>query len=66
MQGLFRVYPLPPDPGVPMPLKVFDNLPSSLPQECIIRVYIIKAIDLQPNDSSGLVRCLLVNYLLFF
>ena len=55
VQGLFRIYPLPPDPNEPLPMKVFDNLPTSAPQECLVRVYIIKAIDLQPNDSSGLV-----------
>ena len=54
-QGLFRVYPLPGDPNQPMPPRVLNNLPPSAPEECIVRVYIIKALDLQPNDPSGLV-----------
>ena len=29
------------------------NLPSNSLEECIIRVYIIRAIDLQPTDSNG-------------
>ncbi|XP_061186440.1 myoferlin-like isoform X8 [Saccostrea echinata] len=53
-KGGFKVYPLPPDPNEEMPSKVFVNLPSSAPEECIIRVYVICGIDLQPNDSSGL------------
>ncbi|KAK2145131.1 hypothetical protein LSH36_700g01069 [Paralvinella palmiformis] len=53
-KGLFRVYPLPGDPNVPMPPRKLKNLPPSTPEECIIRIYIIKALDLQPNDPSGL------------
>ncbi|XP_067657682.1 myoferlin-like isoform X1 [Haliotis asinina] len=53
-KGSFRVYPLPQDPGEPLPLKILSDLPNSDPDECIIRVYVIKAIELQPNDPSGL------------
>jgi len=53
-KGTFRVYPLPGDPNLPMPQRLLSNLPASAPEECIIRIYIIKAIDLQPNDPSGL------------
>lgn len=49
------MYPLPPDPNDKMPSKVFTNLPSSTPEECIVRVYVICGIDFQPNDTSGLV-----------
>lgn len=49
------MYPLPPDPNDEMPSKVFTNLPSSTPEECIVRVYVICGIDFQPNDTSGLV-----------
>ncbi len=54
-QGSFRVYPLPGDPNAPVPPRHLDNLPPSTPEECIVRVYIVKAMDLQPNDPSGLV-----------
>lgn len=55
-KGTFRIYSLPEDPNAPMPLKYLDNVtPDSNPVECIIRVYVVKAIDLQPNDPSGLV-----------
>ena len=55
LQGSFRVYPLPGDPNAPMPPRILDNLPPSTPEECIVRVYIVRAMDLQPNDPSGLV-----------
>ncbi|XP_071949270.1 myoferlin-like isoform X3 [Antedon mediterranea] len=53
-KGLFRVYPLPPDLKAPLPPKQFKSLPSSTPMDCIVRVYVIRAIDLQPQDPSGL------------
>ncbi|RXM99855.1 Myoferlin [Acipenser ruthenus] len=54
-KGLFKIYPLSDDPGVPAPPRQFRELPDSGPQECIVRIYIIRAIDLQPKDNNGLV-----------
>uniref|UniRef100_A0A8C5CU23 Myoferlin-like n=1 Tax=Gadus morhua TaxID=8049 RepID=A0A8C5CU23_GADMO len=54
-KGSFRVYPLSDDPGVMAPPRQFRELPDSGPQECLVRVYIIRAIDLQPKDNNG--RC---------
>ena len=59
-QGSFRVYPLPDDPNIELPTRVLRNLPPSSPEECIVRVYLIKAVDLQPNDPSGLVSLVFV------
>ncbi|KAJ8025764.1 Dysferlin [Holothuria leucospilota] len=53
-KGLFRIYPLPGDLKAPMPAKQFLQLPPSKPVECLVRVYCIKAIDLQPQDTNGL------------
>ncbi|KAM5141597.1 myoferlin isoform 3-T3 [Mantella aurantiaca] len=53
-KGSFRIYPLSDDPSVPCPPRQFRELPDSGPQECIVRIYIIKGIDLQPKDSNGL------------
>lgn len=50
----FKVYPLPQDPNVALPPKILAALPDSAPQVCIVRVYVIRATDLQPNDPSGL------------
>ncbi|XP_055863087.1 myoferlin-like isoform X4 [Biomphalaria glabrata] len=53
-KGSFRVYPLPQDPNEPLPPRIFQSMPSSDPEECIIRVYVVNAVDLQPNDPNGL------------
>ncbi|XP_063963953.1 myoferlin-like [Lytechinus pictus] len=53
-KGLFRIYPLPGDLKAELPPKQFSHLPPSAPVECVIRIYIVKALDLQPQDPSGL------------
>uniref|UniRef100_A0A452I0A2 C2 domain-containing protein n=1 Tax=Gopherus agassizii TaxID=38772 RepID=A0A452I0A2_9SAUR len=53
-KGSFRIYPLSDDPAVPVPPRQFRELPESGPQECIVRIYIIRALDLQPQDNNGL------------
>ncbi|XP_015201883.2 myoferlin isoform X1 [Lepisosteus oculatus] len=53
-KGSFRVYPLSDDPGVPAPPRQFRELPDSGPQECLVRIYIIRGIDLQPKDNNGM------------
>ncbi|XP_054622805.1 myoferlin-like isoform X2 [Dunckerocampus dactyliophorus] len=54
-KGSFKVYPLPDDPGVTSPPRQFRELPDSGPQECLVRIYVVQAIDLQPKDNNG--RC---------
>uniref|UniRef100_H2UZL8 Myoferlin n=1 Tax=Takifugu rubripes TaxID=31033 RepID=H2UZL8_TAKRU len=53
LKGSFKVYPLPDDPNVAAPPRQFRELPDSGPQECLVRVYVIRAIDLQPKDNNG-------------
>ncbi|NWX94541.1 DYSF protein, partial [Nothoprocta pentlandii] len=53
-KGLFRIYPLPEDPGVPPPPRHFQELPPSEPQQCLVRLYVIRAFNLPPRDRNGL------------
>ncbi|KAM9462377.1 myoferlin isoform 1-T1 [Clarias gariepinus] len=53
-KGSFKLYPLSDDPAVPLPPQQFRELPDSGPQECIVRIYVIRAVDLQPKDNNGL------------
>uniref|UniRef100_A0A8C3Q006 Dysferlin n=1 Tax=Chrysolophus pictus TaxID=9089 RepID=A0A8C3Q006_CHRPC len=52
-KGSFKIYPLPDDPRVPLPPRQFHQLPARGPQECLVRVYIIRAFGLQPKDANG-------------
>ncbi|XP_035128145.1 dysferlin isoform X40 [Callithrix jacchus] len=52
-KGLFRIYPLPEDPAIPMPPRQFHQLAAQGPQECLVRIYIVRAFGLQPKDPNG-------------
>ncbi|XP_055032052.2 myoferlin isoform X1 [Misgurnus anguillicaudatus] len=52
-KGSFKVYPLSDDPGVMPPPQQFRELPDSVPQECVVRIYVVRAMDLQPKDNNG-------------
>ncbi|XP_058715086.1 fer-1-like protein 5 [Poecile atricapillus] len=54
-KGLFRIYPVAeeagPGPAVP---RFFQRLPPREPQRCLLRVYIVRALELSPRDVTGL------------
>ncbi|KAK2494540.1 hypothetical protein MC885_004403 [Smutsia gigantea] len=52
-KGLFKIYPLSEDPAIPMPPRQFHQLAAQGPQECLVRIYIIRAFGLQPKDPNG-------------
>ncbi|XP_051982464.1 dysferlin-like isoform X2 [Xyrauchen texanus] len=52
-KGSFKIYPLPDDPAVATPPRQFFKLPPNGIEECLVRVYIIQAYDLQPKDANG-------------
>ena len=54
LQGTFRIYPLPADGSEPPP-RMLQNAPSNETIELKVRVYVIKAKDLQPQDPNGFV-----------
>ncbi|TSK22735.1 Myoferlin [Bagarius yarrelli] len=54
LTGSFRLYPLSDDPDVKGPPRQFRELPESGPQECLVRIYVLRCIDLQPKDNNGL------------
>ena len=47
------MYPLPEDPSETLPDRLMEDLPSNILEECLVRVYVIRGIDLQPKDSNG-------------
>ena len=56
LQGNFCLYPLPDDRSAALPPKIIQTLPPSGTVECVVRVYVIRAFDLQPHDPGGSVR----------
>ncbi|MEQ2254763.1 hypothetical protein ILYODFUR_006917 [Ilyodon furcidens] len=52
-KGMFKIYPLPDDPSAPAPPRQFRKLPPNGIEDCLVRVYIIKAQGLQPKDANG-------------
>ncbi|XP_069048827.1 dysferlin isoform X4 [Lepisosteus oculatus] len=52
-KGMFKIYPLPDDPSLPTPPRQFCQLPPNGTEECLVRVYIIQAVGLQPKDANG-------------
>ncbi|XP_043323629.1 fer-1-like protein 5 [Cervus canadensis] len=56
LKGQFRVYPFPENPEAPKPPRQFPLWPKKedFPQQCVVRVYIVRASHLQPQDINGL------------
>uniref|UniRef100_A0A4W3GET3 C2 domain-containing protein n=1 Tax=Callorhinchus milii TaxID=7868 RepID=A0A4W3GET3_CALMI len=54
IQGSFKIYPLPEDPTSSLPPAQFRQLPPSEPQVCTVRLYVVRALNLQPKDRNGL------------
>ncbi|XP_024152438.1 myoferlin isoform X2 [Oryzias melastigma] len=52
-KGSFKIYPLPDDPRVPAPPRQFKEIAKSNPQECLVRIYVVRCTELQSKDSNG-------------
>lgn len=51
LKGAIKVCPFPIDGSEPP--QMFGNIPPTQPVECIVRVYIVRALDLQAKDPNG-------------
>ena len=56
MKASICVYRLANDPGdkAPEPFFLESVLPSTAPVDCVCRLYLLEAVDLQPTDANGL------------
>ena len=52
-KGMFKVYPVSEDAQNITENLIFKNVVPMHKEECLIRVYIVKRIDLQSKDSNG-------------
>lgn len=53
---MFKIYPIPEDSQNVTDNMIFKNIQPMHKEECILRVYIVRGIDLQSKDSNGKVR----------
>jgi hypothetical protein len=60
-KGMFKIYPIAENAHNIKDNMIFKNVHPMHKEECIVRVYIIRGIDLQPKDSNGKVLELLEN-----
>lgn len=52
---MFRLYRLPEDPKLPLPARALERYPQETgPVECLVRVYALRAFQLQAKDLNGL------------
>ncbi|CAI8014042.1 Myoferlin [Geodia barretti] len=52
LKGSLKVYPLP-DDGSKEPPPVFSKTINTKPVECVVRLYVIRAVDLMAQDPDG-------------
>lgn len=53
---MFKIYPIPEDTQSVTDNMIFKNIQPMHKEECILRVYIVRGIDLQSKDSNGKVN----------
>ncbi|XP_076829502.1 dysferlin isoform X12 [Brachyhypopomus gauderio] len=52
-KGMFMIYPLPSAPSSPLPPRQFRQLPPNGTEVCLVRLYVVQALALQPKDANG-------------
>ena len=58
-KGSFKIYPIPDNTDIVRHNFFFNNVKQVLKEECIVRIYIVRGIDLQAKDSNGKVKYLM-------
>jgi hypothetical protein len=56
LKGSFKIYPIPDNTDIVRHNFFFNNIKQVLKEECIVRIYIVRGIDLQAKDSNGKVK----------
>lgn len=63
---MFKIYSVPEDCTNIKDNMIYKNVSSMHREECIVRIYIIKGIDLQSKDSNGKVNHIILSCLFLF
>lgn len=50
---MFKIYPIPEDAQNITDNMIFKNIQPMHKEECLLRVYIVRGVDLQSKDSNG-------------
>jgi hypothetical protein len=53
---MFKIYPIEESDIITPDKLLYKNVQTITREECVIRVYIVKGIELQPKDSNGKVK----------
>ena len=56
LKGSFKIYPILDKSDNLQQNLFFNNIKQVIKEECLIRVYIVRGIDLQAKDSNGKVK----------
>jgi len=55
-KGSLKIYPIPENTDIAHQNLFFSNVKQVLKEECVVRIYIVRGIDLQAKDSNGKVK----------
>jgi hypothetical protein len=55
-KGMFKIYPIAEDAQNVTDNMIFKSIQPMHKEECLLRVYIVRGIDLQSKDSNGKVK----------
>ena len=53
---MLKIYPIEEEATINKDISLYKNIQAMIKEECVIRIYIVKGIELQPKDSNGKVN----------